>query len=264
MSLGEKGITVRVLSEGEELKAGEDGCLGEELTDLRLECFIQGRKSLMPICFSVDGQKNITLMKNHSLDPVVSLFAQKVPVTLTDSGVLTTKYSTNNLRVATFGQGQTGRFEIWEIAIVSQDGLFFLTKQRSYESQFFRGKDGQILCPDFEKWPQLVEKLEPIMRDKKLLPISQYSPSPIPAEDLPQKQGRVIWWNLALQMGAIVLDKKGIAARVHWKHLLPNIDGSLRALKAGQLVSFQKLLPITNNGTRKTEFALEAQGVTPL
>lgn len=264
-ALQKNGITVEVRYNGKTLEPAEDGYLGE-MTEgkFRLKCFAQRRDGLMPICFLVDGQKNVAMAGDHSRDPNVRLFAKKVPVEKLDSGVFTTKSSTNNSRLVIFGAA--GRFEVWEIAIVSQDGFFFLTEQMTYVSQFFRGEDDRVLCPEFEeKWPQLIEMLRPVMEKQELSPISTYVPSPAPkAEGLQKQQGKVLWWSSALQMGLLVLDEKGTVARVHWKNLPPSMNGSLRKLEAGQLVSFQKLLPISKSGTRDSTILLEAREVIPI
>jgi len=260
-----KNITVEVLSRGKVLSVEKDGFLGENLTDLQLRCFVPKQKILTPICFSVNGVKDVFPMKDHSRNPGTSLFMKKIPVDRVYGGILTTKYSTNNLRLAVLGR--QGKLTIWEIAIVSQDGLFFLTQQMVYqEVQFFKNGRG-LSCPYFEeerrKWPQLVKMLKPIMEDKKLLPISAYNPpSPLQIEGLEKNQGIVDWWGLALQMGVIIIDKEGTAARVHWKNLPPNINGGLRKLEAGQLVSYQVLAPLT--GAKSIQFQFEVRYVTPL
>lgn len=259
--LKEKGITIEVLAGKNKLISEKDGYLGENLADLQLKCWTEKKLSSNPLCFSVDGQNHIALMHDRSSDPAFNLYLKKIPVDSV-AGILTTKPSTNNIRLAV--PGRQGKFEIWEIAIVSQDGLFFLTKQMPYRAQFF--KDGEkVSCPFFEnpphEWPQLVEVLKPLVQDKKLLPISMFSPPPAPiTTDLQEKQAVVEWWSLRLQRGAVVL-QGGTRARVHWKSLPINMNGGLRKLTAGQLVSFQKLPPVTN---KESGFNLEIREVTPL
>lgn len=262
-ALQKRGITVEASLKGNTLKPKKDGYLGEITGGkLQLRCSIQ-KQNPMPICFLVNGSKNVLPIKDRSSNQIVSFFIRKVPVEQIDNGVFTTKYPNNNLRLAVFGT--TGKFEIWEVAIVSQDGFFFLTEQMPYSSQFFRGENNQILCPDFdEKWPQLIEMLKPVMEKQELLPISEYITSPtLKTEGLRQRQGKVIWWSLVLQMGLIVLDTKGTVARVHWKNLKPCMNRGLRKLTAGQVVSFQRLLPIPT-GARKSNLLLEAREVIPI
>jgi len=247
-----KGIVLEVWFKEKKLEPGEDGYLGEfSKGNFQLK-YILPEKDSKIVVFTVDGKKNILPMKAT---------IKTVPISQDGNGVFTTQYTNNNIRLAVFGQ--KGRFEIWEIAIVSQGGVFFLTEQRTYESQWFRGQNGEYVCPDFEKWPQLIELLKPIMEKEELPPVAEYSP-PLPKTNgLLKGQGQVVWYNLVMQMGCIRLDDKGTVARVHWKSLPPNMNGGPRKLEAGQLVSYRKLLPVPQT-TRATSFSMEVREVTPL
>lgn len=271
--LKKNGIEVEVWFEEERLIPEEDGYLGEELRFKRemvkkvayfeLKCFVEKRENLMPKCISVDGNKNVVLMKDRSKDSSVALFSIKILVKRDDYGILTTEYPLNNLRVLIFGK--EGKFEVWEIAVIAQDGLFFLTEQITYEAQCFLNEAGEIVCPRLEKWPQLIELLKSLVKEEEILSVSEYSSSPIPkAEGLPPKQAKVVWWNFAQGLGAIVIDKKGTQARVHWRDLVIDQKGKLRALSPDQVVSYQKLVLPRQSKGRTTGFLMEAIGVTPI
>ena len=266
--LERKGVKLKleVILGRERLIPEEDGYLisqeriGSEQFGLR--CSIPKREKLMPLCFSVDGKKNITLMKLRSEDECFSVFSKKISITKTNFNILITRYPENNLRIL-FPE-EKGRFEIWEVAIVSQDGLFFLTTQMAYEAKCFKEKDGKVICPRFEwetKWPQLIEIIKSIFEREELPPISEYvAPSLSKAEGLQKNQGVVVWWNLAQGMGAIVLDEKGTLARVHWKGILPDPKRRLKSLLPGQIISYRKL----DQARGRTGFLLEAKKVSPL
>lgn len=216
------------------------------------------------MCFNVDRKKNIVLMKDLSENASFSLFSKKITVTKSDLNVCITRYPENNFRVLIPENG--GRFEIWEIAIVSQDGLFFLTSQMTYEAKCYRGENGEIICPRFEwetKWPQLMEIVKPIFEGMDLLPISDYlPPSPPKAEGLPKNHGKVVWWNYAQGLGMIVLDQKRTLARVHWKGIHPHkTKRRLKALYPGEIVSYQKLDIPSRVVGKPTLFQLEVKGV---
>jgi cold shock CspA family protein len=268
--LRKRGIRFEVIFNGEELRPEEDGYLGREkigLGQFEFRCLIQKREELMPFCFNVDGKKNINLMKDRSEDNSIVIFSKKIPIIRNNFNILITRYPENNLRILI--PEKDGKFEIWEAAIVSQDGLFFLTTQMTYEAKCFKGEGGEVICPRFEretKWPQLMEIVKPIFEGVELSPISEYiAPSPLKAEGLAKNQGRVVWWSLSQGLGAILLDKEGILARVHWRGIQPNPKGGrLRALKSGQRVSYQKAVFLTPTGAKPTSFPLEVKGVTPL
>jgi len=256
--LGKRGINLKVWFEGKEVNPEEDGYLGEysqySQGSFQLSCQLSCQtESRQTVCFTVDGKKNITPMKNHEAPG--SLFRKKVPIERAANGVFTTKYPNNNFRILVLETG--GNFEIWEVAVVSQDGMFFLTEQLTYQSRLFQGDNG-ILCPELEKWPQFLEFITPLVENQSLLSKHQTPPPAAAAKNLPRGQGIVLWWNLAMQMGAIGLDEKGTVARVHWKGIKSKL-GNLRKLEAGQLVKFEKLLPVTSS--RNTSFKLEAREV---
>jgi len=264
--LEKRGIKLEVILGKERLILEEDGYLlsqeriGSEQFGLR--CSIPKREKLMPLCFNVDGNKNITLMKLRSEDERFSVFSKKISITKTDFNILTTRYPENNLRIL-FPE-EKGRFEIWEVAIVSQDGLFFLTEQKTYEAQCFREDNGKMICPRFEtktQWPQLMTVVKPILEKEELPPTPKNTPpSPTKAMGFSKNHGKVVWWNLAQGWGEIVLDAKGTTAKVHWKGILPNPKRRLKSLLPGQIISYRKL----DQARGRTGFLLEAKKVSPL
>ena len=253
MLLEKIGIELEVWFEREKILPDGNGYLGEfGKGNFYLE-YTLPEKEPRPICFIVDGKKNIIPFNKN---------VKVIPVTMVDGGTFTTKYDSNNVRFAVIEQ--TGKCKVWEIAIVSQDSVFFLTEQMVYERHWFREENGEAVCPDFENWPQIVEFLRPIMEQEELPSISEYQPPPeTKTNGLLKSQGKVVWWNLALQLGLISLDGKGTVARVHWKSLPPDMHGGLRKLEPGQVVSFQELREIPSTA-RTITVSLEAKKITLL
>lgn len=268
--LSERGIKLKVRFEEERLFPERNGYLGEELQfralqrtpdgigHFYLDCHVPAEQKGIYV-FNVDGKKNVVLMRNHSLEPSIALFSIGIKATGENYGILTTEYPQNNLRLLVLKQN--GWLEVWEIAIVSQDGLFFLTEQLIYEAQCFLDEFGEVICPRLDKWPQLVKVLQLLVKKEELSPVSEYSPPAVPKFGGPFQQGKVLWWNYAQGLGAIVIDKKGTQARVYWRNLALSETGRLRALFPNQIVSYERLvLPHQTKG-RTTGFLFEAVGV---
>jgi hypothetical protein len=253
--LEEKGVIIEVWFEGKKLMPSGNGYLGEfNKGNFQLTYALPENKPI--ICFTRDGKRNIIPTKAGH---------KTIPVTLAGNDVFTTIPASNNIRFAVIDP--TGKCEIWKTAILSQDGVFFLAEQKTYEAQWFRDENDRAVCPYpyFADRPQLTELLRPMMENKQLPSISEFRHPPFidDASDLPKGQGRVLFWDLPEQWGLIAIDGKGTVARVHWKSLPPDINGGLRRLKAGQIVSFQTIREVPTTA-RTTTVVLEAKGVTPL
>ena len=207
--------------------------------------------------FSVDGNKNITPAKNYS--KIGRVYRKKVPIHIPihKDKEPYTQYNENHIKLLEFGTG--GYFAVWEAAIVFQNGLGFLTAQRVYEDFLY---EDELYCPNFdEKWPQLVEFMKNICRNRgtdifsKLPNIIEYAPEPeISGNHFDDGIGRVKWYNLAQGFGAISMNKG--EAFVHYK----DIDSPERliCLKTWDMVLFEKLIPNTSN---KGGFPYKAVGV---
>ena len=182
------------------------------------------------------------------------VFSLKVPIK--DSGrSLYTYYPFNNLRVLQVNPG--GNVEMWEIALVTQRGQLFLTTQKPY-SFFCYNNEGKIVCPEIN-WPQLEEALNRIISPEDVLPVKDYFPLDREIEeDFAPREGRVIWYNFAQQLGAIKT-RRGVA-RVHWSEVM---RPEFRYLAANELVLFRSLTR-PRQFYRPTSFKLEARKVRPL
>ena len=113
--------------------------------------------------FGVDGNKNITPAKNYS--QAGRVYRKKVPIHIPihKGKEPYTQYNENHIKLVEIGTG--GYFAIYEVAIVFQNELGFLTTQQVYKGSVFKSGKG-LFCPEFDgKWPQLVAFLESIYKE---------------------------------------------------------------------------------------------------
>lgn len=273
-----EGIKFKVIYEGKELVPEEDGYLGrfwplfskgklEKIVGhVWLDCRIERDRKM--IALLVDGRKNVSKMRDHSPQKNFASFSMKIPVKKNDKGELFTAYPINNFRLLELRQNSLlgtkidGDIDIWEIAVIGQNGQFFLTKQHQYRARCFLDGTGKVVCPRFTDWPQLLTVLQ-MMRRKKLLPLSCYEPeSPIIFEGNNLSQGEVVWWSPAKGLGAIVINGHGTYARVHWSEIKTN--NRLKRLWPGQVVSYQNLELPRQDKEYPSGFPFEARVVSPV
>ncbi|MEE8131936.1 MAG: hypothetical protein V3T98_02730 [Candidatus Paceibacterota bacterium] len=213
-------------------------------------------------CFAVDGKKNVSLKRNLALPVKQSeegCYQVKIQIKTNSEGIYHTEYPNNNIRPLVLNQN--GLVEIWEIALISQDSEFFVTRQKIYEVRCYLGPNGKVVCPRFNNWPQMVYLLSELLNIKKLSPINGYKPLYGPtAKGLKQKTGRVIWWNCAQGLGMIITPE-GVA-RVHWSEVC-RYD-ILAYLIPGEIIEYKKLLTPYQTKERRTTFRKEAIGVIPI
>ena len=215
--------------------------------------------------FTVDGKKNVGLKKNMACDLGLygSAYQQKITVKYGEkTGVWHTEYPQNNIRLLEFGDN--GRFRVWEIALVSQDGRFFVTAETTYEAACYR--DGfRAVCPEFDKkWPQLVTLLSDLLVDIDIPPFSDYRPvAQTEPAALADNTGRVLWWNSAQGIGMAVVNKdaspNGIA-RIHWSQLAPRTENCLAYLSPGDHITFTATRSAHQTKMRATTFQCELIG----
>ena len=207
---------------------------------------------------TVDSKKNVVLKKD--LAPVQGkegkLYSAKCQIKLSMQGIPSTEYPENNLRLIELKGG--GKFSIWEIALISQGGKFFLTVQETYRAECFLDEEGKIVCPHLDRWPQLLGVLEGLINREKLKPVSCYQPPPeLDATNLGPNEGRVLWWNDAQGLGAIITPQG--SARVHWSSISPRPRRSF--LIPGETITFFGLYAPRETKGRPTSFRWEARGI---
>ena len=199
--------------------------------------------------FNVDGNKNITPAKNHS--QAGRVYRKKVPIHIPihKGKEPYTQYNENHIKLLEIGTG--GYFAIYEVAIVFQNGLGFLTTQQVYKGSVFKSGKG-LFCPEFDgKWPQLVAFLESIYKQNgngidNLPCFDGYNPFVKKANsiNLDDGVGIVRWFNVARGFGAISTNKGD--AFVHYKDI--NSGKRLICPTAGEEVLFAKLIPNNSDG----------------
>lgn len=178
----------------------------------------------------------------------------------------TVHYPENMFALAQYvqnGDQLTGRVHVWEVAIVSQNGEFFLTVHRHYNISACKGLKSPICFPRVQGH-RLLERLlvENAPEGLPLVPAQDIIPLQRPESDktLGRYEGIVENWYVPRNMGAIIT-AQGMA-RVHWSDVPAR--PRLRFLKEGERVKFAELRePPENPRTewrvqRKARFDLQA------
>lgn len=220
------------------------------------------------------GNGQVGLKRDLAKDPLMGLtvpegtkwFQTKVPVKDSKDFIPTTRYPQNYMALVGLNADKPGLVRIWEIALVSQNGHFYVTTQCTYEVQCYLehlSSGFQLRCPFFEitkPRPAFVDFLRKLSINPWTLPsVRLYQPS-LPPADPPKPwpgHGWVLWWNCAMQWGVIQTTEG--AARVHWSNV-KDADG-LAHLKVGDVVTYEELAPPFQTYERETSFKLEAFGV---
>lgn len=246
---------------GKICKIENDGYLGKLSADkalVEMRVAPQDASKFAVYGFTVDGKKNVQLKKDYSI-MVGTERCYKMLVRIEQYGELRfTEYPANNFRIMRLSR--KGNATIWEIALISQNGEFFLTTQNTYSVICYQ-KDGEMVCPQFEKWPQIVDFLREYTAakwlSKEFRPISD-KPAIKTAPNLPPSH--VLWFNYASGVGAITTPEG--TARVHWSQIARR--PRLAYLIQGEKVSYEKLQAPNVTKRRETAFQKEALGVKPL
>jgi len=254
---GLEGVSVSVSHNGQVLAIGDYGRLGIlSHGKIRLDVWVQARYEDTHV-FTVDGGKNIAPKRNQALEwREERHYNLNIPIENASHGIPFARYPQNNLRVLVIEKN--GWIQVWEIALISQFGNFFLTVQQTYRVRCYR--DGEkVVCPQL-KWPQMDSFVENLKEGdpKELTPLAEYQPEPKPTGNgLGPKEALVLWYNMAKQVGYIV-DKDGKQIRVHWTQI--ERPGPIVFLLKGEVVTYADLKPTRG----ATSFEKEAFGIKPL
>jgi cold shock CspA family protein len=227
---------------------------------------------------AVDGEKGVSLrrdcLQEKELGATGKFYETTVPIKLDQQKTPYTEYAANHIRLVKCYKN--GKFELWEFALISQWGHFFLTKQCTYEVYCqYDGKD--FSCPYFSdfahRWDQLMRFLEKIFRDdmgpvRSTMKCERQKSVMVSIEQFNELQAQVTWWNTAQGFG-MVMTKQG-PARIHWKNSHPR--QKLVIFEPGQLVTFTAFrtphaskVPAGHVAKeRTTKFQREIVGVRPV
>lgn len=210
-------------------------------------------------CFTVDRNKNIFPVDSEVTNGTERVHQLGIPIVRDNRGTFCTLYPDNNLRLLSLQNGNI--ISIFEIALVSQGGDFYITKQPTYEAELFRNKAGEICCPTLNNWPAIIPFLNDLFGENPngFISIAEYVPKQ-EKERLPLEKniGVVIWYNIAQGLGAIQTGE-GVA-RVHWSQI--RMSGFV-FLIPGEYIMFSALRS-PRQGSRPTSFNYEAIDVVPL
>lgn len=201
------------------------------------------------------------------------IYEQRITIVRNSDGVCHTISGQNEIRLLELSE-EIGRFRIWELALVSQNGKFFLTEQMVYEACCYRGgRDGdKLVCPYFQNknqnWPELVLWLQDLFIDyfEGLPHIGEKKPEPPrEPEAFPPQIAKVVWWNMREGRGMFAvganISPNGVAV-AHWQNSSPRTKNGFVYFKTGELVSFEaSRKPPYVTKARDTKFVCELLGV---
>lgn len=251
-----------------QLSPADDGYLGQ-LAPRKLLLQVKIAPERNVYGFTVDGQKKIIPKKNMAENPVNGkLYELKINTRVNDDKTCCcAPYPHNNLRLAeqldTTPQHQlrmTGAVQIWEIAVISQHGDFFLTVQPTRRAVCFRYQEIRLYPSFIETWPQMNEYLVSLLpRDVTPADISFFQEDPQVMHRGRSDEGTVKWYNEAWGVGCLLTDNG--AVRVHWSEIETKKHPQRAYLKAGEVVHFKNIRPLPQAG-RGSAFDREAVGVT--
>ncbi len=263
-----EGTAISIALNGTPINVGSDGHIGKimGLCTARIEVIVSKEKINSVFAITVDGKKNVILKKNLSETPdKLKIYRNNIEVK-SNGQVLHTEYPNNHLRLLAISKG--GNIQVWEIAIVSQNGDFFVTQQKTWDTFCYNNHE-RVSCPLFEGpkgWPQMVEILKNLLTDQidQLPLISQKKKEDINLQNtkiLINNRGVVVWFNQAQGIGVIKTIEG--PARAHWKDINRK-NSRLAYLKPGELVSFHSIVPPRLTKGRKTMIRFDAVGISPV
>lgn len=242
-----RGVSITTFDENDiGITAYNDGYIPEPELYSTQQVFIY--VDIDPWCnawgFYADRKGNITPAENNSVYAEMKCYEKKVPIHKNKEPY--TLYNENHTKLLEIIFGNNlAILTIYEIAVVFQNGLGFLTTQRVYEEFLYQNKF-RITCPGFDdKWPQLVEFVNESYGSNSisLFPEIDEAPAslPVSAENLSNGVGKVKWFNVAQGFGAIFMNKG--EAFVHYKDISFVSQRRLICPTVGEEVLFGRLIP---------------------
>lgn len=256
------GVLMTLVANGEsEIQLGTpedpEGIGRIKARQLELAIWIDAKAKVF--AYRVDGENNVVPPKNLSSDVTVVKHLTRMQVHGDRRGVAHTRYPENHIRFLHVTTG--GEATFWESCIISQDGNFFWTSERTKVVQLLRDGD-KVICPLMSEWAEFGEYITAQFASRaKFFPTADTAPVVQEIEPVPPTRpnvGVVRWWHAARGIGSIVTSQ-GIA-RVHWSQIIPPSVGRRAFLRRGESVLFSGLRsPV--QGRNGTSFQIEAVGV---
>lgn len=283
------GVTLEVYKQHRQLVPEPDGSVGQLYSGFAVILAVIDPSADPTIGLFRDGSDHYILQKDWLNNPRTEAQQQAHKLYLTDrrfvsgtkvhgikmplrvdeeQAINTVHYPENMLVLAQYlrdGGRLTDRLHVWKVALVSQNGEFFLTVQQAYNTTAHRSSKGAICFPRLQAH-RLLERMlvAHAPTDLPLTPEQDFTPPEPPAvNSLKQGEGIVERWYDARNMGCIVTIKG--PARVHWSEVPPR--PRRRFLVEGEKVKVATLnTPPPNPKTewrkvRKARFQLQACGI---
>lgn len=217
---------------------------------------------------TVDGQKNVIPKKNWNENgELPRMYKASVPIKVDLKDIPYSEYPGCHFRLLQFNSD--GSLWIWEIALISQSGEFFLSVQNTYQIRCYQDSVGNIIWPQLEDWDQMRIVVEGLWRESFLSPhfvekipsIKTYCSSVSAlTQGISENTALVLWYNRAQQFGCLLLGD-GREARVHWSEIRERKPAYLKSM---ELVRYEGLVSPRETKNRLTSFDWEVVGVTPL
>ncbi len=208
------------------------------------------------------------IVEARNLPPETKVFGVKMPVAVSEDGQESfVSYPNNMLCLAELvrrDDALTNLVNLWNIAIISQAGHFFLTVQRTKnEIPCVRADDGELRFPRLNKHESLNKVLVGLMPSDAPIPSSAdyVEPDEDLLPELDENEGIVETFYQARGIGTLLACHRGeiVKARIGWR------DAPKRPLRKflveGERVKFDRLDVPFETG-RETSFAKQAYGIS--
>ncbi|PIR66871.1 MAG: hypothetical protein COU51_01650 [Parcubacteria group bacterium CG10_big_fil_rev_8_21_14_0_10_36_14] len=149
-------------------------------------------------------------------------------------------------------------FHIYEIALISQGGKFFLTSQKIYGGECFSFEDSAFAVDLLKRNRERIDLLGllsilaekndikfPKINEEDVLQMmnqsSEKENAKLDVSDLKKNQARILFWSHSNLWGIVAvsqqLTEQGLA-RVHWSQLAPRTKNGLAYLNPGEIINF--------------------------
>lgn len=192
-----------------------------------------------------------------------AFYLQSVNVRVNEKGINKSHYPKNLVCFAEFTGPGKGTIE--QVALVGQDGKFFLVKEKIVDFQFYLNESKQAVCNNLPKrWrgihKMLIDGLKACGYDQELPPIADRKNDNWASskEDSPDYVGRALSWNSATGNGLVILPWSDVAL-VTWRDVLPRSPNGLRYLVPREKIHYE-----TSNDVSAHGFDFQVHNVRPL
>lgn len=286
------GVSLEVYKQGRRVVPEDDGYLGQLWSGSAAILAVIDHEAYPTMSIFRDGKDHYTkqrdwlnnpktevqrkgrdmFLANRTVVAGTQVYGVSMPLHVDEERSFNTvHYPENMLMLAQWGRDESGQLTgeamVWKVALVSQNGVFFVTVQKAYDVRAYENNKKKLCFPRFGGHIQL-ERLLVANAPQNLprLPLSSFTPDPKPTvRGLKSNEGVVDRWYDARNMGCIITSHG--AARVHWREVPER--PRRRFLVEGERVQFANLReppqnPETNwRQRRKARFQLQAYEVRP-